>query len=509
MPHCPSCNSPKVQKRGSETSKFGETRIRYRCMNCSKWFNRKENKSKFEPAATTEFDGYKKFVITAVQNNCSVNWDFYNALKKYCEINHAKLLLVPFKYRLPGDALETSDRYEVPEEELFRKTARLHPKLRLLADININPTIENPLGGLEALSKGDSLIIAHTQLQMKTLPVNDMSSPIVLTTTGVVTDSRYSQTKTGYRGAFNHSFSAVVIELDDDIFHYRVLNGDDENGFYDWNGYYSKDSYDPEVKVEALIIGDEHVIFQDEQVKAATYTNEDSMVNVLKPKKLVRHDILDFASGSHHHQKSYLTKFAKHVMGTDDIEEELRITLKHIADTTPSWAESVIVDSNHNSHLDQWIDSVEPKQDFRNAKLYHRLMYLMLDNLKPAGKAFQYPSAFKLWAQNTKHEFSLPKIKWLDKNESYKICGIELAIHGHAGANGSRGGAKQFSKFSDKLICGHAHSPSIQCGAYVVGTSTGRLSYANGFSSWANAHCAILSNGKRMMLFIINGRWRA
>jgi hypothetical protein len=344
---------------------------------------------------------------------------------------------------------------------------------------------------------------------MKTLAVNSVDAPAILTSTGAVTMPRYSQTKAGAKGNFNHSFSAVVIELDEDNFHYRVLNADDANGFFDVNGYYTKDSYQPDVKIEALITGDEHAMFMDPKVLAATYTSDDSIVNTLKPKKIVRHDVLDFFSGSHHHQKSFLTKFAKYQMGTNVIEDELILTLKHITDTTPSWAENVLVASNHHEHLQTWLDSVEPKTEPWNAKLYHWLMYLMLDNLEEEGKSFKYPNAFQLWCENTKHDFSIPKITWLERNTSYKICDIEISNHGDLGMNGSRGSSVQFSKMGHKMVTGHSHSPQINKGAYTVGTSTGKLEYTRGPSSWLKTHCVIYPNGKRQLINIVGGRWRA
>jgi hypothetical protein len=509
MMKCPQCSSHRIQSRGIETTSSGDVRRRYQCRNCNKWFSRYENKNKFEPTTQTKFEGFTKFVITAVQNNCSVNWDFYQALKNYCEINSAKLLLVPFKHKIPGDASEMWDRFEVPEEELFRQQVRLHPKLRLLGDININPAIENPINGLDYLSKGDSLVIAHAQLAMKTLAVNSVDTPAIITTTGTVTEPRYTRTKQGLKGKFNHSFSAVVIELDGEDYHYRVLNADENNGFYDVNGYYTKDSHETDVRAEALITGDEHAMFICPKVKAATYTDVDSIVNTLKPKKLVRHDVLDFFSGSHHHAKSFLTKYAKYEMGTNKIEDELKLTMKHIAETTPSFAENVLVASNHNEHLHQWLDTTNPKDEPWNAKLYHRLMYLMLDAMQPDGNAFKYPSAFRLWAENTKFDFPTPKISWLDRNMSYKICDIELSNHGDMGINGSRGSATQFARLAHKMVVGHSHSPSIMKGAYTVGTSTGRLEYARGPSGWMRTHCLIWPNGKRQLINIIGGKWRA
>ena len=61
-----------------------------------------------------------------------------------------------------------------------------------------------------------------------------------------------------------------------------------------------------------------------------------------------------------------------------------------------------------------------------------------------------------------------------------------------------------------KNVTGHVHSPCIDKGNYTVGTSSRfDLSYVSGLSAWDHTHCLIQPNGKRQMIFIRNGKYRA
>jgi hypothetical protein len=477
-------------------------------MDCGKWFSTVVSEvveaavdvPRFSSPLPKDFEGYNRFVISAVQNDTSVNREFLASLEQYCEFNRAKLILVPITYKGNEDS-----QFAVQPDLLVTQDVLLATKLRLLAHVQISPTIETPLAGLDYLSKGNSLIIAHPQLQMRTIATLD-NSPAQLHTTGAITYANYAQTKTGEKARFNHSLSALIVEKDDNQFYCRVLNCDDDNGFYDLDLYYGPTGVHRAGQVEALITGDEHAMFTDPLVKEATYTGEHSLANVLRPKKIVRHDVLDFFTGSHHHQHSFLLQYAKHKTKTNVIEDELSLTLKYIAETTPSYAENIMVASNHVEHMNKWLDTIDPKDEVWNAKLYYRMMYLMLEHIDR--NPMDIPNAFQLWVATTSHAFDVPKLRWLGRNEQYKIHGIELSNHGDMGINGARGSPAQFSRLPDKMVVGHSHSPSIMKGCYTVGTSTGRLEYTKGPSSWANSHVIIYPNGKRQMVTIINGKYR-
>jgi len=418
-------------------------------------------------------------------------------------------MVVPIKYRLHGLA-ESNDLYTWADEVqpyLVKGNVRILDNLVVMAGVNINPTIASPLSAMEALSKGSNLIFGASQLAMKTVAQNHVDQALIISTTGALTIPVYSESKAGCRADFNHNYSAILIEHDTEIndFHYRVLSFDG-TFIYDLDKRYCATEVEKVDTIAALVTGDEHVEFISDEVVTATYTGDNCIVSVLKPEVIARHDVLDFYSGSHHHSKSIFTRFAKHHSMKDDVEAELRRTIEFIINTTPSFSKSVIVASNHNDHYLQWLNSLDPKTDHRNAIIYHDMMSLMLRKTKMGLSGCEHPNPLELWAN---HNYDCSNIEFLSARESYVVNGVELAVHSHIGINGSRGSAEQMAKLADKSIVGHSHSPKIVGACYMVGTSSRlRLEYNGGPSSWANCHVLLYKNGRRTPVFIKQGKWK-
>lgn len=503
--YCPSCNSEKVQQRGVNLTSTGEKQ-RYRCMECSKWFQtdiEKENhfhKSKFSSRTLPDYEKHKIFVISGVQNDTEINQQFLASINGYCDRRNAKLILMPikFKYR------ETSE-FRVESESMIFDSLALHPKLRLMANLPINPAIESPLSSLENMSKGDSLIVAGTTLQMMMLPTLG-TSPALVHSTGAISYPNVTTTKQGIKCAFNHSFAALVVEIDDDTFHIRVLNGDDNNGFYDIDGYQSGNIFTQLKSIEALVMGDVHVANVSESVVSATFTDYNSIVNTLNPKNIVLHDLLDMASENHHNVDIF-SKFTNHINMKNNVENELNETAQFLVDYIPAGTNAVIVESNHNAHLDKWLlDYPTKHQTLVNSKFYHRMMYAMLDNIESTGKK---QNSFELWL-NDYTENDLPNLVFTSNYESYKIKDVELKLHGDRGIGGARGNSISFAKLPVKTITGHSHSAKIHLGNWVTGTSSKlNLGYNDGTpTTWVNAHVIIYNNGCRQMLIINDGKWK-
>lgn len=522
-PFCTSCSSTNTVKRGKDV-RFGVIFQRYSCKDCSCNFyhdcnadgeGHQETDTSFFDAIDSNYTkpsavpGNKTWVITSAVSDIPVYKEGLSTLLGYCEHNDAEFMVIPLKYKLHGLA-EADKEYSWAKEVtdyLVRDTLRLTDNLVLLAGVRVSPSIGNPLTGFEAFSKGDSLIIGHPQIAMKTVAMSHVDPSAIITTTGCITNPVYTDTKQGEKAAFNHSFGAIVIEQDGDDFHYRVLHIDRKGELYDLDRVYSGKFMAPVRAIPALIVGDEHIFSIDPSVTTATFSDPDSIVNKLRPEVIVRHDSLDFYSGSHHHKHNVFTNYAKHHSGADDIASELRLTIDYISRTTPDFSKSVIVSSNHNEHLLRWLNECNPKTDHRNARLYHELMYLMLGKTTMGESGTVHPDPFALW---TKHNYqSTDHIEFLSSFESFKIKGIELSMHGHAGANGARGNIVGFSKLGLKTVTGHSHSPQIFGGAYSVGHSCrSKLEYNGGPSSWAQCHVIIYDNGKRTPIFIKNGKWK-
>lgn len=508
--HCIHCNSTNLQSRGLTNN----GKKRYHCRSCKKWFqlsdstSPKQKKDHFEDMSI--IDKTKKiFVISSAQSRTSINDKFFASLKHYVKFRDAQLIIIPLLYNNPN-------AFNAPEEEVFDKRLKdyltsqniqLGKKLKLLGSLKINACAESPLSGLDSITKGHSVIVGHNQLALKTVAVQQDDLPVVLTTTGTISNKNYSESKLGYKASFNHAFSACVVELDGDNFHIRHLNFDGE-GFYDFEYYYDKDGFTLHEGIDALITGDEHAMFVDPQVKSVTYISPRSIANVLNPKVIVRHDIIDCWAVSHHHKHNTLTQYAKYISNTNKIEDELMKTINYIIETTPSGSNNMIVSSNHNDHLTRWLNEADIKNEPWNALIYHRLMYEVLLQTKMSTSGASHPNPFELYSLPIFEKKHID-VKFLNRTTSYKIHGIELAIHGDKGQNGARGSRRQFSNLPAKSIIGHSHSPGIEKGCYQVGTSSYlQMDYNLGPSSWVHAHCLVYPNGKRQLIMIIKGKFR-
>jgi hypothetical protein len=506
---CNACSSSKLIKKGKELKK-GIIRQRYKCSCGHNFYLASDSiKKKIETERiSVNHKQYNTWVITGAVSDVPVNQAFLNTLKNYCKVNNAQLMIVPIRYQ---QGLNEDNDYSWSSElhqYFVDENIRLTEGLRLLAGIRISPAIGNPLSGFESFSKGDSIILAHSQLMMKTIALSHVYPSAVVTTTGCITKPIYTATKQGEKATFNHSYSAIVVEEDKAIngFHFRVLNSDESGSFYDVDRYYTGDHCEYSQRIPAIVLGDEHIIHVSDESTQATFTNPDSIVNTLRPEYIVRHDSLDMYSASHHHAKSVFTQYAKYISGKNDSSKELALTIEYIINTTPKFSKSIIISSNHNEHLLRWLNESNPKLEPWNAVLYHELQYLMLKNTSMGKSGAIYPNPFELWAR---HNYQLDNVEFVGGHESFKIHGIELAFHGDRGMNGSRGSADQFAKLGTRCIIGHSHSPKIVAGAYQVGHSCDdKLEYNSGPSSWSKAHCIIQPNGKRQMLFIVNGKWR-
>lgn len=455
----------------------------------------------------------KRFIITSAMNNCNVHDGLWKSIERYAKKNNAQILVVPVRYRNPTSPPEARKRdWNAWWDKRVQPFAtdeciKLHPKLWLMAHVRVQATAVNPLSGLDALSSGASSIFGHSQLAMKMVATPQNSHPKVMYTTMSCTEPRYSDTKAGIKGEFHHQMGALVVELDGSRFHIRNLCADAQGGFYDLESYYGPDGIKPTGRVSALVVGDEHVMFNDRKCRAATFTSKDSICSKLKPEKIIRHDVFDGYSISHWNRKDPIVQYSKHRLQHHLVEKELTQTIKHIDDTTPRNTENLVVSSNHHDHLLRWMKDVHaPTQEPWNAKIWLELWQDTINTVHFTESGVSHMNPLAIWAKKRMKS----KCAWLMEDSDAMIHDIAIGMHGHAGINGSRGTLNQFSKIGVKSVIGHSHTPGIKHGAFQVGTSSKlKLEYTKGPSSWANCHCIIYPNGKRQLIFVINGSWRA
>lgn len=471
---------------------------------------RGRNKPK-EPEPRPEFKratkGRGRFVITWAQNATPVHQGFFDALQAYCKENDATLLVIPGRYKNPTSRWEASQvnaqwwaHQLVPF--LLNQRTTLNKNLVVLADIHTQPTAVMPLSGFEGITHGESGILGHPKLQMIVVPTPHQRLPKILTTTGAVTVQNYSDTKAGKKGEFHHVLGAVIVEIDGGTFYLRHINARKDGAFCDLDKAYYADGVKPAGPYEGLVFGDAHPPFADPTVVEATFGNR-GLVEVLDPKVLVFHDLLDSYAVNPHHAGNPFVARAKRQSGMDDIKKEVHDTIRWLVQKAAG-RRAIIVPSNHDDMLTRWIKNRDWREDPTNAEFYLETALHMVQGTVMTSHGSATPDPFHHWVRKE----GAHNIVCLNQNQSYTIAGIECGLHGHEGPNGARGTLKNLSQLGVKVISGHSHTPGIEAGHYKTGTMTFlSLEYTGPVGSWLNAHVSIDPFHKRHIHICVNGKF--
>lgn len=471
-----------------------------------------EKRSRTVPVFTRTLGGTITLLVTAAQNATPVHAGFLNAAEALCNERNGDIIAVPIRYKNPTSRWAASQaNEEVWADELLpylsNERKRLNKNLILLGDVKTQPTAVNPLSGYEALTQGESGILAHTKLALKTIPTPQNKYPKIMTTTGALTVPNYTDSKAGRLGEFHHTLGACLIELKGERFHMRQVNYDlKSESFIDLDRQYCGEHAGPADSPLALVMGDTHVDSIDPQVERATFHWDGGIVQALKPRALVWHDLNDGYAVNPHHFGNVFIGIAKSRAGRADIEAEVRRAVQFVIDRTPGNTESFVVPSNHNDFLTRWIKATNPHTAPGNFEFWCETALAMARGTTLDASGTTTPEPFAYWGR--KMVEGLP-IKFLTRDESLSLGGVELGMHGDQGPNGARGSIKNLRRIGVKSIIGHTHSPGIDEGCYQVGTSTARkLEYTSGPSGWLNTHALVYANGKRTLINVIDGEWR-
>lgn len=450
----------------------------------------------------------RTYLITAAQNGTPVHAAFHVMVKAAKEMG-AELVVVPLRYKNPTSSWsesQSNDEVWAPEvvPYLYNQRLRLNANLILLADIKTQPTATQPLTGFESITASESGILGHTKLQLKVVPSPSSKFPKILTTTGACTKPNYTDSKAGKIGEFHHMLGALRVDIKGRLFSIRHVACDTHTGaFTDLDRRYTLKGSRKAERPLALIMGDTHVDFIDPVVEKATF-GRGGIIEALKPTHLVYHDLLDGYAANPHHAGNPFNAYAKRLSGRDDVRAEVVRAIDFVRHRTGS-AQSVVVPSNHDDFLRRWVVSTDWRQDPTNAEFYLDTARAMIAGTKLGDGGTIYPSPFVYWIER----LGGPSVRALHGDESFKLGNIELGMHGDRGPNGSRGSIKNLRRIGIRSIIGHSHTPGIDEGCTQVGTSTRlRLEYNGGPSSWLNAHCVLHADGKRQLIFIINGVWK-
>lgn len=457
------------------------------------------------------------FIATGAQNATPVHPGFMKALEQACNDKNAELIGIATRYKNPTSrwtASQANDEVWAPEITPFLWNVRrnLNQNIKIMGDIKIQPTATSPLTGFDAITHGESGIFGHTKLQLKTVATPQGKLPKILTTTGACTVPNYTDSRAGKLGEFHHSLSAILVETDGrKIFHMRQLRAHSDTGvFSDHTNRYGADwtggKVERDRRVAALTLGDWHTDATDPKVRAATI----EMFQVLKPRFVYLHDLLNGGTVNHHERKNPFWWHAHYKAGKLSVKDEVfraAAEVEALAQFLPDDCEIRIVNSNHDRFLDDWIKHTDWRTDPVNAEFYNETAGVKLAGNQLVNGYAQTPSAFAYWLRKLLGD--RVKYRALERDESSMVEGVEHGMHGDDGPNGARGTIKNRARIGVKSTGGHVHGPGIEEGADAVGTASFlRQGYNAGPSNWLQTHGITYDGGKRTLNNIIGDEWR-
>lgn len=456
----------------------------------------------------------KKFILTSAQNNTFVNENFLKSLEVMADDINADIIVGTFSYNKNGFQNGADDdvwydpsivKYIMDEPVL------LTDGLLWCGELNILPTAVNPLSGLHSYTKNMSGIVPHTKVQMESLPTHKTEEPRLMYTTGTVTKRNYIQQKAGQKASFHHIFGAVLVEVDNDgdWFVRHLISESTTGSFQDLDTLYTPEGVVKNQHVEAINYGDIHIEKIDHSVMNAIL-DKGGMLDVLKPKFQLIHDVLDFEARNHHNINDPYFRMKMHIENREKVRDNILAVSNFLQIISRDYCETVVVESNHDLAFQRWLKEADYKSDPVNA------VYFLENQLESYKAIFRREYDFSIFEHAVK-QFMEDKVnlRFLRTDESFKICdedgnGIECGSHGHLGTNGARGSINAYQKMGTRHNIGHSHTAAIKDGVYVAGVSAQLdMGYNKGGSSWSQSHIVTYPNGKRTIVTMRNGKWRA
>lgn len=433
----------------------------------------------------------KRFFITSAISGGTVDENALKNIRAFCKAEDAQMIVLTsllmnnynFDVRLKNDIFITND-------------TQLNDNIFLLG-IKSSAKKQDPVSGLDTIGKRNgTFIVASPKQRLKTVATGLFSHPHLLLSPGAITKPNYigkafMPSLQEYKANIDHVMGGLILELDkDDRYHVRQIQFDKDGSFIDFGYLYQEGKKQKKRIRPALTMGDLHSGKTHPVLQKAT----EEMCRKLRVTKLYVHDGLDSYTISHHNIGKFITLAQMSNMGLLNLTKELTDYAINIGGWAKLVDEVIIVKSNHDEHLDGWLNAGRYVQDSLNAEIGHELA---LAKIRGADVVEYAARKFGCKASN---------VKWLKRDESSKVADIENGAHGDKGANGSKGSLKGMERAYGKSNSGHAHSTEILGDAWQVGNMVGTSpDYGHGPSSWLGSHTLTYPNGMRQMINIIDG----
>lgn len=424
-----------------------------------------------------------KYIVTNIQFNGLVNTNFLNNI--LCFAKHHKVdNLLTFLQN------GRNHQEDIVDERVFQagfslvESQKINDNLQL-KDMKILAQQINPMTGMTTkLSRDYSYIMPSAKIRYLSV-ANTSKHPRAFMTTGNLTRPNYKMhTAQGRKASEQHQFGFVFVEVKNGRKFSTYQIEATKGGDFHYMGERYVGGKRILVQPESLTLGDIH--WGDTNPFA--YKRSLKMIEDLKPKRVVLHDLFNGHSINPHEKGSLLSSLHNLQDKRDSLNNELTQIYKEIWRLSKMFpkVQFLVSESNHDIFLQRYIDSKEFIDHPRNFLPIVQMIPEMLEGKKPTLQiglelSGEIPSNFT----------------FLKEDEEYRVRGVEIGTHGHRGLNGARGSSASFDRFNLRMISAHEHSPKLYANGMTVGTLTHlKLPYTKGPGGWMHANGILYRDGK-------------
>lgn len=468
----------------------------------------------------------RTFILTGAQNDTDIDIVLWENLKAYAEHLGADIVVGPWTYETSWwDENNPASRsyHSELEEYLCFGQMEIGEEFIFAGEMNTLPTATRPIGDLTTYSKGRWAVFPHPRLQLISMPAIDPGDQgFQIMTTGAVTKPQVIPRKAGIKSIDNHTMGATIVEFDSDgdIFARQITASPEDSSFQDLDTLVRNGRVYTGQSVEVLTVADMHSAKMGSKNALSTFgfdyktgkKQKCNLIDELRPKLVVAHDIHDHESRNHHHREDVSHNYEMAYRGRESVEEEVQRSSKILDCLMDKDVNVLVVESNHDKALERYIREGRYRQDGINMmyglkldQAYHK----WVEHLSDALDAEKDPGSFSLleWAIRDMNP-RLNRVTWSHDNGSYIVNGVQLGWHGDRGVNGTRGSLYGFSRMGHKITFGHTHTPGIMDGAMCGGVMELSHGYNKGPSAWCVTHVIQYPNGSRCLVTMQKGKYR-
>ena len=435
-----------------------------------------------------------RYLITAAEVGASPNHKQLDAYERYAEETGAEIIVIPVMGQYPKEQLHKRfSQYKTTSKYSLGKKIEIK-------DFKTRAQQINPLTQLKRFGAVDkSIIVGSPKQHLEMIANSNRCSPKAIMSTGISTLPNYKDNRIGTMADLDHRQGAIAVEVDSDsnLFLFRQIQNIKDGSFIDSGRKYCADRKPFDVRADTVILGDLHIT----QMLPEEYEAACEMINTLNPKHVMLHDTFDAYSITHHDMGRQIRRARKSNLGQLSLFDELYRTGEVLHELTSQGHPDTIyhvVKSNHDEHLERYLDEGRYGGDAQNLQLSVKLAAAMMEGKDPLKEGIKLT-----------YGYVPPNLKFLKRDDEFQRYGYQLSSHGDKGPSGSRGSLNAFEYSLGKAFVGHTHSAKIRKDVWGVGTLlTPEVDYAKGSTgSWTATNGVLYPNGKGQLITSFNGIW--